>query len=45
MIEALTSLIGELPQEYYIVGWIISAAFAYTFALQLLDFMKAVINK
>lgn len=45
MIDALSSVIGELPQEYYIVGWMVSAAFVYTFALQLLDFVKAVINK
>ena len=45
MMQALISVIGDLPEEFYIVGWVISAAFAYTFALQLLDFVKAVINK
>lgn len=45
MMNALITLIGDLPREFYIVGWIVSAAFAYTFTLQLLDFVKAVINK
>lgn len=45
MMAAIISVIGELPEEYHVIAWCISAAFLYTFALQLLDFIKAVINK
>lgn len=45
MIDAISTVIGELPEEFYIVGWVVACAFLYTFVLQLLDFIKAVINK
>lgn len=45
MIDMISDIVGDLPPEFYPIGWIIAAAFLYTFTLQLLDFVKAVINK
>lgn len=45
MMDLIINFIGPLPEEFYIVGWIICACFGYTFVLQILDFIKAVINK
>lgn len=45
MMQAIINVIGDLPEEYYVIAWSISAAFLYTFVLQFLDFIKSVINK